>query len=226
VDELLAWIYPNRIAIGITAGIALAVLAIVGWRRGWHHVARRHPRTSALGLITALAVGLPVGWYLGSPLIIRSELVEPPPVADAGARISPGAGSAAPSASLLPIAESARPTAESTPAPSLTALRGRFVGADDFHFARGTARLVETSPGRYTLRMEDFSVRNGPDLFVYLSPNRDGYAKGALELGRLKATDGSFNYSIPSSADVGRIRSVVIWCKAFSVQFGAAELQS
>ena len=46
--------------------------------------------------------------------------------------------------------------------------RGMFEGADDFHFGRGDALLIETAPGAYTLRFENFSVRNGPDLFVYL----------------------------------------------------------
>ena len=48
---------------------------------------------------------------------------------------------------------------------------GMFKGADDFHFGRGKAQLIVTAPGVYTLRFEDFSVRNGPDLFVYLTPD-------------------------------------------------------
>ena len=36
--------------------------------------------------------------------------------------------------------------------------------------ASGTASIIEIAPGRYHLRLDDFSVRNGPDLFVYLSP--------------------------------------------------------
>ena len=41
-------------------------------------------------------------------------------------------------------------------------------------------------PGRYHLRLEDFSVRNGAlDLYVYLSTAADDYADDSLELGRL-----------------------------------------
>ena len=63
-------------------------------------------------------------------------------------------------------------------------------------------------------------------MYVYLSPDPRGYARAAVELGRLKATDGSFNYQVPPGLRVDRARSVVIWCKAFSVQFGAAELRA
>jgi hypothetical protein len=110
--------------------------------------------------------------------------------------------------------------------PNLAAVRsGSFRGADDFHFGSGEAHLIETAPGEWVVRFEDFSVRNGPDLFVYLSPDPDGYAKGVIELDRLKATDGSFNTKVPAGSDVSEMRSVVIWCKQFGVQFAVAKLR-
>ena len=194
MDELLAWIYPNRVAIAVVTAAVAGVLVVVAWRRGWQRVARRHRRATMVVLILALAIAVPAGWYLGSPIFVRTELVE------------------------------AAPASEASAAASVRARAGSFVGADDFHFARGTAHLVETAPGRWALRLEGFSVRNGPDLFVYLSPDPAGYADDALELGALKATDGSFNYEVPAGFDVDGVRSVVIWCKAFSVQFGSATL--
>ena len=207
---MLAWIYPNRVAIGLVGAVAFALLALVAWRRGWFGAARRHPARSAIAVAVALAIGLPLTWYLASPLVIRTTLAESAPT-PAG---SPPA--AVPSAASAPAASpSAGPGADRT---------GMFVGADDFHFAMGTARIIETSPGQVTLRFEDFSVRNGPDLYVYLSPDPSGYVDGAFELGTLKATDGAFNYEIPPTVDIAAIRSIVIWCKAFSVEFGSAEL--
>jgi hypothetical protein len=67
-------------------------------------------------------------------------------------------------------------------------------------------------------------VRNGPDLFVYLSPSADGYAEGALNLGGLKATDGSFNYEVPEGTDISQFKSVIIWCRRFTVLFAVAPL--
>ena len=102
--------------------------------------------------------------------------------------------------------------------------RGMVEGADAFHFGRGRALLIETAPGRYVLRFEDFSVRNGPDLFVYLSPSATGYAEGAVNLGRLRATDGAFNYELPAGVDVSQVQSAIIWCRRFAVLFATAPL--
>jgi hypothetical protein len=100
--------------------------------------------------------------------------------------------------------------------------QGEFQGADDFHFGEGQALLIETEPGKYILRFEDFSVRNGPDLFVYLSPDPEGYDDGAIKLGGLKGTDGAFNYDVPEGTDVSQFKSAVIWCDQFSVLFATA----
>jgi len=228
VDTLLALIYPNRLLIGAVSVVLFGALAFLGWCRGWHHTARRHPRSTAVVAATILAVGLPGAWYFGSPLFVRTALVEPPPNVEAAAL--PTVSKAKSSLAAASATSTPAPTAPSTPAATATvalqALAGRFVGADDFHFARGQARLIETEPGRFTVRLENFSVRNGPDLYVYLSPDPRGYARAAVELGRLKATDGSFNYQVPPGVRVDRAMSVVIWCKAFSVQFGAAELRA
>ena len=101
---------------------------------------------------------------------------------------------------------------------------GEFTGADAFHFGSGRALLIETAPGAYTLRFEEFSVRNGPDLFVYLSPSAEGDADGSLNLGELKATDGAFNYDVPPGSDVSQFKSAIIWCRQFSVLFAVAPL--
>lgn len=194
-------LYPLRVPIAIGLVVTLVALVWIARRRGWFAAARRHPgRTTAL-VLALLVVGLPVGWYLGSPLFIRTSLIEPVPSAPA-----PGT----PATTARPVAGAAR--------------SGEFTGADEFHFGSGTASLIETAPGTWTLRFEDFSVRNGPDLFVYLSPNPAGYAQEAIELGTLKATDGEFNYEIPAGTDLEQVRSVIIWCKAFAVLFAVAPL--
>lgn len=225
---LTGLVYDLRLPIAVATALLAVIAAIVAYRLGWFAAARRHP-TRALALaVVALVIALPVGFYTISPLFIRSTLVEDAPVAVAD--VSPSAGrsttpAAPPSAApTSPPSVTASPTAPptSTPFAPSTVSSGAFAGTDDFHYGSGTASIIETAPGRYTLRLEDFSVRNGPDLFVYLSPVADGYADDALELGRLKATDGSFNYEIPPGTDPAEFASAIIWCKQFAHLFAVA----
>lgn len=135
------------------------------------------------------------------PIFIRTELVEAGPM-----------GEPANSASGQPTTEGAT-----------ILLSGDFQGADEFHFGRGQAHIVET-PSGLVLRIENFSVLNGPDLHVYLSADSSGYTPDATDLGKLKATDGSFNYALPAGTDAATVASVVIWCEPFAVQFAHAPL--
>ncbi len=224
--------YPYRFAIAALAMAALACLAIAAVRRGWVAGARRHPAPTGLVAVVAALVVLPAAWYLGSPLLIRTELNEPPvafaasPEPGASAPVATPVPAASPSAVAAPAGPSSAPSpaAKPTPAATPSVTSGVFSGADDFHFGRGRATLTVAPDGRPTLRFDDFSVRNGPDLYVYLSPDPSGYAVGAIELGRLRATDGSFDTKIPPGVDVKAARSVVIWCKEFAVQFAVAPL--
>jgi len=224
-------LYPLRLPLALLAIAGAVTLLWIARRWGWLAAARRHPARSVSAITVVLAVALPLGWYLASPLVIRTELQELPPTL-AGAGDPPTPRPSVRAASPLPTvvrgaAETpAIPAATPDPTPDPTPLvrSGTFTGADDFHFGRGRATLIETAPGLHALRFEDFSVRNGPDLYVYLSPDRAGYADDAIELGRLRATDGSFNTVIPDGTDVTSARSVVIWCKQFAVLFAVAPL--
>ena len=179
-----------------------------------------------------------------SPIFIRTELVEPDPIAavtvatqtpTAASRtppVAPASPTAEPSvrasaAPAVPAASATATPAPRTPLPFAPAARlsGSFTGTDDFHFGRGRRRSSRRHPGRYHLRLEDFSVRNGPDLYVYLSPDRVGLREGALESGKLKATDGAFGYDLPAGTDPADSASAIIWCKQFSHLFAVAPFE-
>lgn len=222
-NDVARTLYELRIPVAI-ASVGLAVLAVVVARRlGWFEAARRHPGRTGVVAAVALAVILPVGWYLASPIFIRTSLVEPGPITSSATPSVTAGPSISTASSVVP---SGSPTAPPTPAPTPFAARtiatGEFSGTDEFHFGNGTASIVEVEPGRYHLRLVDFSVRNGPDLFVYLSPDPDGYTADSVELGKLKATDGSFGYDLPEGVDPARFRSALIWCKQFSHLFAVA----
>ena len=213
-------LYTYRIPIAVGSMVVAVALIVIAWRAGWFAAARRHPARSGVLLVVILAVGLPLTWYLASPIWIRTELVEPEPAAEVVVIVSP---KPSPSVGAVPPAPA---TVQPTPFAPRTITSGEFRGTDDFHFGKGTARIVETAPGTYRLRLTEFSVRNGPDLYVYLSPDANDYDDGALELGKLKATDGAFGYDLPPGTDPADFASAIIWCKQFSHLFAVAPLES
>ena len=227
-------IYTYRLVVGLAAGVFAVGAALVAWRLGWFGAARRYPARAGILLVIGLAIALPLGYYVASPLWIRTELIEPETVAIVDPTSTP-IPSPAPAGSATPAQSAATPrsdvSASATPSttPTVIARRlasGSFHGTDDFHFGRGTATIIETAPGAYTLRLDAFSVRNGPDLYVYLSPSAHDYVKGAVEVGRLKATDGAFGYALPAGTDPADFASAIIWCKQFSHLFAVAPLEA
>ncbi len=102
---------------------------------------------------------------------------------------------------------------------------GGFQGAGDgIHNASGKAKVLYPGDDSAILRFENFRVTNGPDLYVYLSTDKS--ASDYIDLGRLKANSGNQNYELPDAVDLSKYNTVIIWCKAFNVYFGGAELGS
>ena len=131
-----------------------------------------------------------------------------------------------------PAATPARPatTTSTTPAPPRgprTLAAGAFRSFE--HDTDGRAKVIALADGKRILRFEDFSTSNGPDVRVYLSSapassDGDRFDDHYVELGELKGNIGNQNYTIPASLDLARYRTAVVWCKRFSVAFGAAPL--
>ncbi len=203
-------LYPYRYVITPLAVLAALAAAYVAYRLGVHRFVLSHRLPSAIVGVPLIVVSVIAGEYFLSPLWERSFLEEASPVAAAGIDVGPGptsGGEAAPAAGAR------------------TTHRGTVKGTDDFHFGRGDALIISTGPSSNVLRLENFSVRNGPDLFVYLSKDESGRrVEEPLNLGRLKATDGAFNYEISSKIDISQIKSVVVWCRQFAVGFAVAVL--
>ena len=102
---------------------------------------------------------------------------------------------------------------------------GEFVGVNDgIHNAEGQVKVLKLNDSATNfLRLEDFKATNGPDLYVYLSTDKS--ASEFVNLGRLKGNVGNQNYEIPEGTDLSKYTTVLIWCQAFSVLFGSAELE-
>jgi Electron transfer DM13 len=101
------------------------------------------------------------------------------------------------------------------------------------HESNGTAKLFRLADGRVQLGFENLVTSDGPDLHVWLTdqPVIEGkpgwfvFDDGRyVELGPLKGNRGNQVYDVPPGTDLNGLTSVSIWCKRFSVSFGAAAL--
>jgi hypothetical protein len=102
-------------------------------------------------------------------------------------------------------------------------LSGQFKDGDAVHSGSGSVQVVQTTDGPVLSFGEDFKVTNGPDLLVYLSPNPAGEDLGEFaSLGALRSNSGAQAYNLPDNYK--DYKTVVIWCRAFSVTFSTAEL--
>ena len=107
-------------------------------------------------------------------------------------------------------------------------LRGRF--HTNAHETKGVATIYRLDDGRRVLRLTEFSTSNGPDVRVYLVAAGDVQGEdaakraGVVDLGALKGNVGDQNYEVPEGLDLSQYRAVSIWCRRFSVNFGAAPL--
>jgi hypothetical protein len=171
-------------------------------------------------IVGVLAAGGALGLYWFQPW----KLVTDQRVDEALSRPAP-----APTAPIVDTTGDATPPA--TPAGPAVIAEGRFISHE--HETTGAARIVELADGSRRLELVGLSTSNGPDLRVWLTDQpviegRDGWEVfddgRYIELGRLKGNQGNQGYDVPADADLTGIRSVSIWCKRFSVSFGAADL--
>ena len=167
-------------------------------------------RTRNLILVgLGLAVALPVGWYLLSPLFIDRVVEEELPFVPAEATAAMEEAMAEPEK----VMEEPMPPGEM---------------ADMRILAQG--EFYDLADGSRVLRFEDFAVLNGPDLQVWLVPvdpvpDTVGVEiPGYFDLGPLKGNIGDQNYDLPAELDLSDFKSVVIWCQPFRVPFNAAPL--
>ncbi|MEU1374173.1 DM13 domain-containing protein [Streptomyces triculaminicus] len=168
-------------------------------------VRRLLTRPIVMGIVGVLvvAVGLGVYWFQPWKLWVDETVKESVPVATG----APGDGAAR------------------------TLASGELISHE--HTTHGTVRVLQLPDGTRTVRLENLDTSNGPELKVLLSdaPVKEGRAgwyvfdDGAhVSLGALKGNKGDQNYAVPAGVDLGRYRSVSIWCDRFDVSFGAAAL--
>lgn len=185
-------------------------------------------RNTIFGLVVGFVVviGLPIAYWLVSPLFITREVNEsladiPMPIAP-----SPAVGQQPATIEVLEPSDEMPPVPApaEAPAPSLpVAVRqGTFIG-QALHNGEGTVKLLEVGDKHYVRFEDDFSVTNGPDLFVYFG--KDGSYVDEARIAALKGNVGGQNYEVPATIDVDAYNEVWVWCRSFSVPFARAVLK-
>ena len=107
---------------------------------------------------------------------------------------------------------------------------GAFYGI--VHPTEGTATIYRLGDSTLMLRFTNFRTTNGPNVHVYLVAADDAKdSKSVLradiiDLGPIKGNIGDQNYTLGPDVDLSKYRTVSVWCKRFSLNFGAAPLTS
>ncbi|MBM4427644.1 MAG: DM13 domain-containing protein [Chloroflexi bacterium] len=173
------------------------------------------------GMVIILGVVAAAGWWFFSPAFINKEVNEPLP----NVVIEP---SPVPAIATSPVEQPVEPPPQPATEPDKILSRGSFYNLR--YKGGGEAVVYQLADGSRILRLQDFSVDNGPDLFVYLVPvdpvpsTSGTEIAGFYNLGVLKGNIGDQNYEIPADLDLSQFKSVVICCRAFAVPFSAAPL--
>ena len=167
-------------------------------------IVARHPWLTAIAaLAVAAAVSVPVVAFVIVPALVRSTVNESLPVASPASAGSVSAPTASPTQVLA---------------------QGTLRRLDAAHFGSGKVLIADVNGTRY-LRFESVEIAGAPDVYVYLSDRTDGQPVRFTNLGKLKATNGSFNYTIPADLDLTQVKSVVAWCRTFTVTITFALLE-
>ena len=162
-------------------------------------------RRTTLFIGLAVAAVAALGWYLFRPelLFITKTVSEDLPGVASGTDTAGGG-------------------------PSTVLANGHFRSVA--HESSGTATIHRLADGARIVRLTAFETSNGPDVRVYLvaandAPDHETVIRaGFIDLGALKGNKGDQNYAVPAGVDLGRFRSVTIWCARFGVNFATAPL--
>lgn len=114
----------------------------------------------------------------------------------------------------------------------VTVASGTFGKIDAVRWAQGTVNVYRDASNGLLLRLDGFSMQNGPDLHLYLSAadSPQNFAAltvsdlAPLDVGTLKTTYGSQNYTLPSGTDLTPFRSAVIYSTSLDLIYSYAPL--
>ena len=95
------------------------------------------------------------------------------------------------------------------------------------HGLDGTAALYVDPAGAKVLRFENFTMSQGPDVYVYLSKANNFSKANVIEVAKL--TDGysksNINFNVTSPSYTSDYKYVLVYCVQYNSLFGNTELK-
>lgn len=215
------WFWSGVVAPGYWSTIVLGVLWFVACSVIFGRVGKARPelRPWVRGTFLACSVAAVAGFYWTSvrDTVVDEDVVTGIPASQAPASAAGGGDPLAP-----------QPEPEPEPAP--TATKGQNIveraGAvsPESHSAAGTARVVRLAAGGRRLTLSDgFEIDPGPQVRVYLATDAGG--ETFKDVGALKGSKGTQQYTIAAGIDLARYDTVVFWCVPFSQSLASAALR-
>ena len=115
-------------------------------------------------------------------------------------------------------------TSDSAPivlaATDTTLFSGSFVNG--VHTVTGDVKIVKGADKKNYLVLTNLKSEAGPDIRIYLS--EDKTAKVFTQIA-FPVVNGNSKTEIPETANLTKQKTVLVWCKQYSVLFGSADLK-
>ena len=221
-DVLEAPIQSVRTVVFTVGGTLLAAVALVVMLRR-----DVHPAVRIAVLVVPLAV---VSYWLVSPYFV-DDVVEDDFATSISAASDSTSTTTTPSTAPTPSAPAAGtppPTTIAPPPPEPVLIgSGQFQGLAG-HEGTGDAGIFRLPDGGLVARLENLQLENGPDLQLYVAPGPDvrSLIEGSIHLGGLRGNVGNQTYDLPSGTTLAPGEwTVLVWCRAFEVEFVNATLK-
>jgi len=109
--------------------------------------------------------------------------------------------------------------------PKQTLKTGTFTGYD--HSLAGKVTVIKDTTSNIILRLENYTMTEGPDVDVYLSKTSSYSSSNVVKIAHLDIgySNSTENIDIDNSIDLATYKYVIVWCNKYSVLFGYTELK-
>ena len=95
------------------------------------------------------------------------------------------------------------------------------------HDLSGKASLFCGDDGNKAIRLEDFNMLAGPDVYIFISKSNNYSKANVIEVAKLTSgyMDSNINFDLKSQSFTSEHKFVLVYCVQYNSLFGFAELE-